>query len=230
VFRNSGYVFAGLSIAAIAAFWPSYLSRPFATIDGTTHVHAAAMASWCALLVAQAFLIRAGKVRWHRAIGKLSYAVAPLIVVAALRLTQVRIQAVPAPELRDAARDFYLPLSATLLFAVSYALAMAFRHRAALHARFMIGTALSFIDPVGARIMIFHVRSIGAPLMQPITFGIIDAWLLFAIWRERRASRGRAAFPVLLAVFAVAHLLWFTLATSDAWVRVVERFGSLWLA
>jgi hypothetical protein len=33
---------------------------------------------------------------------------------------------------------------------------------------------------------------------------------------------------VLLAVFAVAHLLWFTLATSDAWARLVERFGSLW--
>ena len=59
---------------------------------------------------------------------------------------------------------------------------------------------------------------------------------MFAIWQERRSRRGgaasaaSAAFPVLLGVFAVAHLLWFTLATSDAWVRVVARFGSLWFA
>src|SRR5262249_7407026 len=46
VLRNSGYGFGLLSIAAVAAFWPSYLSRSFATIDGTTHVHAAVMATW----------------------------------------------------------------------------------------------------------------------------------------------------------------------------------------
>src|SRR4051812_19027300 len=172
--RGSIYGFAILSLAAVAAFWPSYLSKPFATIDGTTHVHAAAMTSWCALLVTQAFLIRTGKAGLHRTLGKLSYALAPFIVVAAFRLTQIRIRAVPADAVLEAARDFYLPLSATVLFAVSYALAMVFRRRAALHARFMVGTALSFIDPVLSRIMVFYVPAIGSSLYQPITFALGD--------------------------------------------------------
>ena len=100
--RNIGYGFAILSLSAIVAFWPSYLARPFDTIDATTHVHAAAMASWCALLVAQPFLIRGGRTALHRALGKLSYVLAPLVVVAALRLVQVRIQALSADDVRGA--------------------------------------------------------------------------------------------------------------------------------
>ena len=226
VLRNSGYGFALLSLSAVAAFWPGYLSRSFATIDGTTHVHAAVMASWCALLVAQPFLIRSGKVAWHRALGKLSYAIAPLVVIAALRLTQIRIRALPPEALRDVAHAFYLPVSGTLLFAASYALAIGFRRRPALHARFMVGTALSFIDPVFARIMAFYVEAIPPWLQQPITFGFTDAWLVVAIWRERRRGHLGAAFPILLALFALAHLLWFTLARSSVWLHIVERVAA----
>ena len=229
--RNIGYGFAILSLSAIVAFWPSYLARPFDTIDATTHVHAAAMASWCALLVAQPFLIRGGRTALHRALGKLSYVLAPLVVAAALRLVQVRIQALSADDVRGAARFFYLPLSATALFAVSYALAMAYRRRPALHARFIVGTALSFIDPVLARIIAAHFPAVSDSLYQPITFAVMDGLLAVGIWRDRRtAGATRAAFPVLLALFAIAQVLWFTLAPSQAWVRVVEHIGSLWLA
>jgi hypothetical protein len=234
VLRNVGYGFGVLTVAAIAAFWPSYLSRPLQQIDGTTHLHAAVMASWCALLVAQALLIRARATAWHRALGKLSYAIAPLVVIVALRLTQIRIRAVPAGALSAAARDFYLPISAALVFGTSYALAMAYRRRPALHARFMVGTALTFIDPVLARILAFHVPAIPFSYQQPITFGLTDAWLLFAIWQERRAGRrpgiAGTAFPALLGMFAVIHALWFTLAPTGAWVQLIAWFGALGLA
>jgi hypothetical protein len=230
VLPNVGYGFAILALAAIAAFWPSYLSRSFGTIDATTHAHAAVMAAWCALLVVQPFLIRGGRTALHRALGKLSYALAPLVVAAALRLTQVRIQALPADAVRDGAAFFYLPLSATALFGVSYALAMVFRRRPALHARFMVGTALSFVDPVLARIVASALPTLDGSLYQPITFAVMDGLLAVGIWRDRAATGAtRAAFPVLLALFAIVELLWFTLAPSQAWMRLVERFGSLWV-
>jgi hypothetical protein len=234
VVRYSGYGFAVLSLAAVAAFWPGYLSRPLATIDGTTHVHAAVMAAWCALLVAQPFLVRRGRVRVHRALGKLSYVLAPIIVVTALRLTQLLLQDQPLEALREGARYVYLPVSGALLFGASYALAMRFRRRSALHARFMVGTALSFVDPILSRIMAFDIPAIDARLYQPITFALTDVLLLVLIWRERRsgvvAGNAGAGFPVVLGLFAVAHLLWFTLATSDAWWHFVQRFAALRIA
>jgi len=74
----------------IAAFWPSYLSRPFAKIDGYTHAHATLGAIWLFLLLAQTFLIRTGKRDAHRALGKLSYLFAPLFFLSGLLLANFR--------------------------------------------------------------------------------------------------------------------------------------------
>ena len=52
---------AGLLLAlALGAFWPMYLSKPFAALDRYTHAHAAVGLAWMLLLVAQPLAIRRG--------------------------------------------------------------------------------------------------------------------------------------------------------------------------
>src|SRR5262249_2561499 len=89
--RNSVYFFTLLALFAIAAFWPSYLSRATSIPEVRVHLHGAVMALWVAMLITQAFLIRNGARPTHRLIGKASYVLAPLIVLSTLALAHLRL-------------------------------------------------------------------------------------------------------------------------------------------
>lgn len=71
----------GLLTLALLAFWPTYLSRPFASIDAYTHVHAVSGTAWLALLLAQPILLLASRPTLHTALGRTSFVVAPVFVV-----------------------------------------------------------------------------------------------------------------------------------------------------
>lgn len=217
MFRHAGYVGLLLLAAAGLAFWPRYLSR-LPAADGYTHAHALLMTAWCGLLVAQPFLVRARRLDWHRALGRLSYALVPALAIVALLLTHARLRAVPAGDLRAEALNFYLPLSMTALFVFAYVLAVVFRRQAALHARFMMCTPLSAVDPVLGRILGFYLPPLDVSY-QLLTFGLVDLILLALIVGERRQARGRWAFPLMLGVSLLAHTLFFVYAPGDAWWR-----------
>lgn len=225
MFRTSGYWFLALLGAAVVAFWPRYLSRPPGDTDVYTHVHAAAMLAWCGLLVAQPFLIRARRLSAHRALGVVSYAVAPAVVASSVLLAHHRFRVMDDSTFAMEARNLYLPLSAIVLFALAYASGIVFRRMTDLHARFMIGTALTMVDPVVGRILAFYFPPLPGDLYyQAITFGSADAILLGLAIGDRARPRSRWVFPAMLAVFAAAHVLWFTWAPSEGWVPVAAWF------
>lgn len=124
MFRNSGYWFLALLLAAGFAFWPHYLSRFEEDIDSYTHFHAAVPTAWCLLLIVQPFLIRTGRRALHRRLGALSYALALLLVVASMLLAHARFQAMDAATFAAEADALYLPVQAVVLFGLAYALAM----------------------------------------------------------------------------------------------------------
>ncbi len=121
MFQNSGYVFLALLAACVAAFWPRYLSRAPGTIDAYTHVHALAMLAWVLLLVVQPFLIKYRQRGAHRAIGALSYVVAPAVVVSSVLLAHLRFRSMSPLVFLAEAHSLYLPLSAAVLFAIAWA-------------------------------------------------------------------------------------------------------------
>jgi uncharacterized membrane protein len=222
MFRSSGVWCAGLLAAAALAFWPSYLSRPFGPVDVYTHVHAVAMATWCALLVVQPSLIRFGHRRLHRALGKVSFLLAPAIVVVGFLLVHLRMRSLPRTDLDGAAFGFYLPLAFITLFAACYALAMGYRRRPALHAAFMLGTGLSFIDPVLSRIIAFYGPPLGPDWYPVITFTTIDLLIAVIVYRARAPALG-----FLVGGFAVVELGWFVVARSDGWLRFAVWYRDL---
>jgi hypothetical protein len=57
-------------------FFPS-----FTGFNNLQHFHGAMMMIWMGFLIVQPLLIRSGKVTTHRAVGKLSYVIAPLLMV-----------------------------------------------------------------------------------------------------------------------------------------------------
>jgi len=200
-FTNSAPYFAALFLLAVVAFWPSYLSTP-GTATGYMHFHAVAAATWMLMLIVQPLAVRNRRLGLHRALGRASYVIAPVVVISMVLLAHSRTRGVPPTELPG----FYVPLSLTALFALSYALAIATRRTTALHARFMVCTALTLIDPVVVRLLYWAYATPGFRY-QWITFGLTDLVFLALIWRERQTRAGRRVFPAMLLVFALAQLV-----------------------
>lgn len=228
VLGRSAYLFAGVFGCALLAFWPSYLSLLGRGSSGYVHVHAAVMTLWFALLIVQAALIRAHRRALHRRLGALSYGLAPIIVVAGVLLSHVALVRDAGGDPAGAGRTLYLPLSMITWFAGCYALAIVYRNVPALHARFMVGTALAAVDPIASRIAAFYLPPLEDPARYPlISWGAVAAILIGAIVAERGQPRGRAVFPAMLAAISLVFALWFALAPSPSWLAFAGWFRGL---
>lgn len=220
-----GY-FALLALSA-AAFWPRYLSRLTAGVDPFTHFHAALALLWCLLLIVQPLLARRHRPA-HRRLGAASYLLAPSFVVASVLLAHQRFRAMSDAAFRSEAPSLFLPLSAVMLFSVSYLLAIRFRRNLSLHARFMILTGLPMIDPVLGRLLFFFCPPLPHPLLyQVITFGITDVVVATLLFLPPLVPRFRTTYAAAAALFPIAHLAWFTFAQGSMWLPFASWFRAL---
>ena len=222
-YRRSAPFFGALLLLAVPAFWPSYIAPKEYEGDWHVHVHGIALFLWALLLIAQPWLIRAGRLRIHRRLGKASYVIAPVIVVSTILLAKYRMAGEhPADQLYF----LYLQLWLTAVFAVAYVQAIRWRRSGAIHARYMICTGLTMIDPIVARLL-YNVGGIEPPWMQIVTFLIVDA-ILLALWlRDRRPGNGVRVFPLMLALFVAFEIPTFFLPATPAWESFGKWFGSL---
>jgi uncharacterized membrane protein YozB (DUF420 family) len=219
----TGPYFAGLLLIAMVTFWPTYVSLPPSANNLYTHFHASVATLWVLLLIAQPMLIRSGNVRTHRALGKVSWVLAPVFVIAVVLLAHSRIKGLDGPAYAMQTFILWLQISLTCVFALSYALAMVTRKSMAHHARFMICTGLTLIDPVVIRLLLWIDRTPDWNYWW-LTFGLVDLVLLFLIWLERNASRGRGVFPAMLAVFIAAEIPALFQLTGQAWWQDFARW------
>lgn len=212
---------------AVFGFWKPYFGRLTAA-QGLAHLHVLAMLAWIGMLIAQPMLIRGRQMAWHRRIGKASYVVVPVLVIAALALAQLRIGQAPVEALPVQRVILYLGVSASAVFVLIWGLGIRYRHDTALHARYMVGTALTMIDPSVARVFLFWTPGLlPPPAIQAVSFGLIYAILLALIYRERHATRGRSAFPVLLALFGALHASIMLVPGTAGWQRFAAWYAGL---
>jgi hypothetical protein len=219
------YAFITFFVAALAAFWPPYLSK----LPGGgfyRHFHATAMTLWFGLLISQPLLAKTGHYALHRWLGRTSFVLAPVAVLSMVLLTHARVQRYSDP--LAVSFTMILPLAMAAIFAAAYTLAVRYRRQTALHARYMICTAFALVDPVGARLISFYVsHNLPVWAYQVITFMLTDLIVLWLIWRERHTTRGRTAFPVMLALMVPLQVSVFTLPFVPAWQAVARWFRAL---
>jgi hypothetical protein len=184
----------------------------------------AGVVAWFGLLISQPFLIAQGRRATHRKIGKLSYFIVPYVAVTSLLLARSRFQRLDEAAFARDGHSLYLPVIAVLLFVACFGLAMWNRRRAPLHARYMIGTGLALIDPIMARLLAFYTSLPPGPILYPaIGYGLTDAVLILLLLKDKD-RRGRQAFLVLLAIFAIGHIGWFTIAQTAPWFAFSRWF------
>lgn len=217
------WIWALLALA-IAGFWPSYVRR-FGEADAVTHLHAGLMLSWFAMLFVQPWLVRTRRMALHRTIGKISYVLVPAIVLTCVWLSRIRMGAATPQGFGFQTFILYLALAASTILLTSWALAIVYRHDTALHARYMVGTALTLIDPALARLLATTMPGLG-PMIPLISFGLLFLLLGALIWRDR-GRHGQGAFVVLAVLFAIEFALMQVLPQSAAWQAFARWWGGL---
>jgi len=218
-------VFLGL---AVWAFWPSYFARLFEQPTMWHHAHGIVLTLWLGMLVMQAQLVRTQRRSWHRQIGKLSYVVAPALVVITTVFIHQRVSAgfVGLPELPAIGLYFLaLTLLSLVAFAIFYGLAIARRRDSQTHARWMLCTVFPLVTPVTDRLIGAHLplfvgmvpRIEGTPILPTIGFAAADLLLMALAWWDWRRNRRLDVFPVALGVLLVYHVGTLTLHRVPIW-------------
>jgi len=183
------------------------------------------MMLWLGMLITQAFLIRFHKRNLHALIGRFSYVLLPILILSLILLAHSQIENLDNGIPHFRLYILFLQLSLLLLFIIAYSLAIINRHNPARHARYMIVTALTLIDPAVARI------PLGLPDLpfpyQLLTFGLTDLILILLIVLERNHQSGRDVFPVMLVFFVFFQWLNLTWTSSVLWVQFSMWFAKL---
>ena len=222
--RNVVFFFTAFLLAAFIGFWPTYFTRMETVASWRVHAHGALLFGWCFLLIAQAWLIRDRRGAWHRALGKVSYLLVPMIVVSTLVVQHGALLRAAGQYDAEALFFAYLVPALLTVFVIAYGLAIRHRRNTALHMRYMICTLLAMVDPVFARIIGVHF-GIGYGTGELITFALVDAVLLWLCFIDRD-TRYRV-FHRMLAVFVVAEVPAFFIYKTAWWPVVVAWFAGL---
>jgi len=229
-FDKSGYYFLVLVGLVLLGFWPSYFSKFFA---GTVHhsfyfhFHAIMMSLWISALIVQPILIRKKKLALHKSIGRLSYVMMPLLFLSVILLTHYRIQYHVLVEGNERLYGPHLmiPFKDLLILAMAYIIAVVYRHDVNIHARAMIATGIVFIEPALVRFLKTLIS--GGSIAYLCTIAFVYSILIVLIILERRQSKGRWVFPLILASYICVHSLIISEAHNSAWETFAQWFASL---
>ncbi|MGE0439527.1 MAG: hypothetical protein AB7L66_03080 [Gemmatimonadales bacterium] len=210
----------------ILAFWPRYFSR-LGEVDGYTHLHASLGGTWLLLLLTQALLMHRGRLAAHRLLGRASYLLGPAFAVSGVLLAHHRFSRMSAEAYAVEGRFLYLPLMVSALFAAAFALGVRWRASRAVHARFMVATAVVLVDPVFGRIMGFYLPPMPDVWYQAITFSTTAAILLGLARSVSGGGEAGRAFRTFAVGATVVLALFFAVPRTGAWLAFGEWFRRL---
>ena len=180
-----------LFILLQVAFHPTYLQYfpQFKSFSWIHHTHGALMVSWVVMLFIQPYLIYKGKYKTHRLIGRISYFIAPLMVISMFLVTRVNyLNSVGKVPFKNVAYIQALNFITPLNFLLFYSLAIINKKEVFKHKRYMIGTSFIMLTAVLNRLLLEIFGDI-APyeFFIPMYLGVIVTAALLAtdIFKKR---------------------------------------------
>jgi hypothetical protein len=187
------------------------------------HIHGALMGSWVMLLLVQPILIHRKKFATHRFLGKLSYAIAPCMIVSMVFIARYNYQ---TGILKKSAADVMATQSITwmqiVMFVLFYSLAIYFRKNTYYHMRFMVATAIIMLGPSMNRIIFSYFHDVPTAYIFLISLyvktGIATALFLNDFMKKKNLMPGL----IVLSAFLFSDIV-FHARYSAAW-QVVGKF------
>jgi hypothetical protein len=228
-YRHAHWYLLSLFPLAGLAFWPNYLSI-FAASPVAFHVHGITASLWIALVAAQSWSIHHGRNALHRTIGIASFALFPFFVTGGLLVIHsiagkfgARIDPFNA---MYGARLGSMDALSTLAMVYMFAMALKWRRKVHVHARFMLAPVLFLLSPILGRLP--PVLPFGEPSLE--RFGIIVPLtnliaIAVAATLYLKAPKHGRAWLIAAGIIAVQTLFFETIGRSNAWETVFTAIG-----
>jgi hypothetical protein len=198
------------------------------------------MTLWIAMLIVQPFLIKFKKVAIHRLLGKISYVLVPLVLVSGflmIRFSYYRVlddlyqkaavglnQFNKEQILKQAAAYEAIAFFWLLIFALFYSLAVFNRRKSAVHARYMVASALALLGPTVDRILLFGFKLEKLPGSIPIEFAaffIADMVLALLLWKDYTEDRPTNTLWSCLLIYLIGQVFYYIVPGTDGWTNLV---------
>ena len=199
-YKYLGYFLLILYPLTLIAFHKSYFSLypAFKGIQITHHIHGAIAFLWISMLIIQPILIHTKKTELHRRLGRFSYLLFPLLIFSFLPMLAIQFK-------NTGIKSALVPMADLVLLILFYTMAIINRKNPPYHMRYMIASALVFVDPTVARILI-PVFGMSDLNWFHIIFGIIYTILLSLIFYDKVNNRNYKPYIVTLLAFFVYQI------------------------
>lgn len=220
------FIFVSIACISLAGFFSSYLSHmpDYGKFPVLIHVHFLTFLCWLALIVIQPILIRRKNFGLHRKIGRLSYVLAPILIVPLVMLISRKIIRLIPENPDGAAFEALLGLLDVVSFATYYVIAMANRRNVRWHVAFILAASLVALNPGMARLLNLASTDLGmlAAVLTPFVLSI--SVIVFEKVKYKR--------PILKSPYALFFVCWtaeiailMTVAPTQGWKEIVLRLA-----
>lgn len=222
---NIGFLFIGIWLCALIGFHKTY-TMFFPSFKGfrwEQHFHGIMLMSWFAMLIIQPFLIKFGKNKIHRTLGKAGYVLAPLVCYSIFLVTKMVYHREIAirPE-SSVLAQLSLDIPTIFIFGLFFTLAMVNRHKSDVHMRYMIGTSLLMIGPgLGRTLIIFG--GIPFPVTVSIVYYISEIIAVLFLLNDLRKGANIKPLLTIVTVLVINHLLW-AFQEAAFWQKIAKWF------
>jgi hypothetical protein len=222
LFRNAHRYFAVLALIVVLGFMPGYTAA-FRTAPWTLHAHGLTMLLWLSLPIAQSWLIRTRRYRWHRALGRASYALVPAALLTGVLVTRYSLR-----KGGDGVTEFELTAAVLSILALpmltgTYALALYHRARPGLHARWMTAATLVTVGAVLPRYFMF-VAGLDVRPAAHATYLVLELIVVALIAHDFRQRYRATPFVPFLVVHLQQHVILQYGHTWAWWRALAEVF------
>ncbi|PWT74650.1 MAG: hypothetical protein C5B59_10625 [Bacteroidetes bacterium] len=210
--------FVAILVGVAFGFYKSYIIffPSFSNFQFVDHFHGAMMLIWLLFLIIQPLLIKTGRIQIHKAIGRTSYIVAPLLAISIFLVARLQYHKFLATTpLKEATAVIGLSIPPLIAFAIFYSLAIANKGNTPSHLRYMIATALLMIPPGIGRVLMnyFHVPfPVAVSSTYYFTIAIAAIFLAFDVIKKRNYRPNM----IVLVVLVLTVFVW-EIRYSDAW-------------
>lgn len=228
VYRNTAVLIVLIIIGVQWGFYQNYSSQfpQFRNKTSIIHIHGALLMAWLVLLVVQPLLIATGRASLHRAIGKISYVLGPLIIIMLFLVGRGGfLRALGEEQEKELYATMVLDVRGFLSFAFFWALAMINRKDSGSHMRYMIATGILAIGPgVGRGLM----TQLGVSFHNALTITDIVEIAIPAICLGYDIYKKKNYKPwlTILFVMVIGAFLW-QVKYSEAWQTFAAKYAAL---
>lgn len=202
MFRDSGFFFLALIGLVFLGFSKTYFFKLDESFPLFIHLHVLFLGAWLLLITGQTFLIRANQRLTHKQLGELSYILAPVIVISGIYLSRTHFyQRIGSTGLDDNLEFLWWAVSHFVFFGLFFALAIIYRKKMALHARYMITATLLFVSPALLRALDVMGMTLGQLSSMELSFIAVDLILLTLVINDLKNKHSPIPFVVGLSAF-----------------------------